>query len=57
MLQTLKIKDVKPGKMEYALNALPDGISVLTMFAIQFLTSAELGIKQQVLVNHAIKVM
>lgn len=57
MLQTLKIKDVKPGKMEYAINALPDGISVLTMFAIQFLTSAELGIKQQVLVNHAIKVM
>lgn len=57
MLQTLKIKDAKPGKMEYALNALQDGISVPTMFVTQFLTSAELGIKQQELVIHAIKAM
>ena len=56
-LQTLKIKDAKLGKMEYALSALQDGISVLTMFVTQFLTFAELGMKQQELVNHAIKAM
>lgn len=57
MLQTLKTKDAKPGKMEYALNAPPDGILVPIMFVTQFLTSAELGMKQQVPANHAIKVM
>jgi hypothetical protein len=51
---TQTIKDAEPGKMEYALNVLPDGISVQIMFAIQSTIYAEPGLMQLVLVNHAI---
>jgi len=57
MFLVLKIKDANLGKMEHVFNAQQDGILVQTKFAIQLMTFAELGMKQQELVNHAIKDM
>jgi hypothetical protein len=52
LTQTIKVAE--PGKMEYAHNALLDGISVQIMSVIQSMIYAEHGLMLLVLANHVI---
>ena len=50
------IKDAKPGKMEFVLNALLDGISAQITSVTQSMICAEPGMKLLELANHATEV-